>query len=97
MFNFSGWLSSENVAFRFVCDACVCLCVRHSINVFFCVVCVCVCVFQMGPEQIVLLLELLLEEERMSAGVLQTLERTYSLRMQDAEVAYVSPIDYIIL
>ena len=54
-------------------------------------------VFQMGPEQIVLLLELLLEEEKMSAGVLQTLERTYSLRMQDAEVAYVSSIDYIIL
>ena len=44
MFNFSGWLSSENVAFRFVCDACVCLCVRHSINVVFFLCCVCVCV-----------------------------------------------------
>ncbi|XP_031440384.1 aminopeptidase O isoform X2 [Clupea harengus] len=43
---------------------------------------------EMGPEQIVLLLELLLEEEKMSAGVLQTLERTYSLRMQDAEVKH---------
>lgn len=40
----------------------------------------------MGPEQIVLLLEFLLEEEKMSGGALQVLEKTYNLRMQDAEV-----------
>ncbi|XP_041926271.1 aminopeptidase O isoform X1 [Alosa sapidissima] len=43
---------------------------------------------EMGPEQTVLLLEMLLEEEKMSAGVLQTLERTYDLRTQDAEVKH---------
>ncbi|XP_062372112.1 aminopeptidase O [Sardina pilchardus] len=43
---------------------------------------------EMGPEQTVLLLEMLLEEEKMSAGVLQTLERTYNLRTQDAEVKH---------
>ncbi|XP_063042277.1 aminopeptidase O isoform X2 [Engraulis encrasicolus] len=43
---------------------------------------------EMGPEQIVLLLEFLLEEEKMSGGALQVLEKTYNLRMQDAEVKH---------
>ncbi|XP_028828666.1 aminopeptidase O isoform X2 [Denticeps clupeoides] len=40
---------------------------------------------EMSPDQKVLFLELLLQEEKMSVSSLRTLERTYTLNAQDAE------------
>ncbi|KAJ8285222.1 hypothetical protein GJAV_G00023730 [Gymnothorax javanicus] len=43
---------------------------------------------ELTPEQLVLLLELLLEEAELSVTSLRTLERTYGLRGRDAEVRH---------
>uniref|UniRef100_A0A4W5QUF8 Peptidase M1 leukotriene A4 hydrolase/aminopeptidase C-terminal domain-containing protein n=1 Tax=Hucho hucho TaxID=62062 RepID=A0A4W5QUF8_9TELE len=40
------------------------------------------------PEQLVLLLELLLEEAELSVSSLRTIKRTYDLQKQDAEVRH---------
>uniref|UniRef100_W5KJ54 Aminopeptidase O (putative) n=1 Tax=Astyanax mexicanus TaxID=7994 RepID=W5KJ54_ASTMX len=45
-------------------------------------------VLQLSPEQLVLLLEFLLEEEVLSVSCLSLLQTTYSLRNQDAEVKH---------
>lgn len=41
---------------------------------------------QVTSEQLVMLLELLLEQEELSAAAMRTLKRTYDLQNQDAEV-----------
>ncbi|XP_068165593.1 aminopeptidase O isoform X2 [Antennarius striatus] len=43
---------------------------------------------ELTPEQLVMLLELLLEEEELSAATMRALQRTYDLQNQDAEVRH---------